>query len=452
MSKPVIDALGALQVTKEQWETLGRTDRPLRWGFWLLVVGLGLLLAWAIWAPLGQGVPASGSVVIETRRKTIQHPSGGVVMAVRVREGQQVSQGEVLIEINDTQARAALESARQTYFGQLATQARLAAEQHMAAAVTFPQELLLLQEEPWARDLVLAQRTLFATRRASFTAELAAMQQSLQSTRLQLDGVEKSLQTKQQQAQLQARQLQSVQTLSAEGFAPRNQVLQMEQSQLDLRAAVEDLKVLRERLQTSISEVGLRMEVQRQNQFKDIGAQLADVQRELRVSRERLLVAQEELERTQLRAPVAGQVVGLTVTDTGGVISAGQRLMDVVPQGESLLIDARIPPHIIDRVQAGQAVDIRFATFANTPQLVVPGHIVSLSGDALSDPAGFQSNSGTYYLARVAVDPQGHQILGARTLRPGMPVEVLVRVGERSLLQYLLHPLVKRMAASMKEE
>jgi protease secretion system membrane fusion protein len=132
----------------------------------------------------------------------------------------------------------------------------------------------------------------------------------------------------------------------------------------------------------------------------------------------------------------------------GLAVQTGQKLMDVVPEDEVLVLESKVPPNLIDRVHAGLPVDVRFAAFADSPQLVVDGRLVSVSGDLLTEP---QTNA-TYYLARVQLTPEGYRKLGARSLQPGMPVEVVLRTGERSLLTYLMHPLTKRLAASMKED
>jgi protease secretion system membrane fusion protein len=149
-----------------------------------------------------------------------------------------------------------------------------------------------------------------------------------------------------------------------------------------------------------------------------------------------------------IRAPAAGHVVGLETQTVGAVIQPAQRLMDVVPEDETLLIEARVPPHLIDRLHEAQPVDARFASFSHSPQLVVEGRLASVSAVLLTDP---QTHAG-YYLARVAVTPEGMKTLGRRVLQPGMPVELVFRTGERSLLAYLLHPLTKRVAASLTEE
>jgi protease secretion system membrane fusion protein len=170
---------------------------------------------------------------------------------------------------------------------------------------------------------------------------------------------------------------------------------------------------------------------------------------------ERLKANQAEMDRIEIKAPVAGQVVGLTIQTVGGVVTGSQKLMDIVPSQEDLLIEAKVPPNFIDRVKAGQHVDVRFTTFANTPQLVVEGSLESISTDAIDasgalslSPTGFNS----FYLGRVRLTSFGIEKLQGRQLQAGMPVEVVIKTGERSVLKYLLHPIIKRMASSMIEE
>jgi protease secretion system membrane fusion protein len=145
-------------------------------------------------------------------------------------------------------------------------------------------------------------------------------------------------------------------------------------------------------------------------------------------------------------------VVGLTVQTVGAVIGPGQKIMDIVPEDESLILESRIPPHLIDRVHTGDPVDARFTGFSHSPQLVLEGKIMSISQDVLNDPQPMPGQMPNYYLARVAITPEGIAKLGNRKMQPGMQAEVVIRTGERTLLTYLLHPLIKRVAASMKEE
>jgi protease secretion system membrane fusion protein len=172
------------------------------------------------------------------------------------------------------------------------------------------------------------------------------------------------------------------------------------------------------------------------------------VSRDVQAEEARYIATGNELRRTEIKAPADGQVMGLAFQAPGSVIAPGYKIMDIVPEDAPLLLEARISPQMIDRIQTGQSVDIRFAAFAHTPQLVVRGTVTSVSRDLLSDDA----NHITYYLARVSVTPEGLKTLGAQRLQPGMGAEVIFKTGERSMLTYLLHPLTKRLAASMKEE
>jgi len=177
---------------------------------------------------------------------------------------------------------------------------------------------------------------------------------------------------------------------------------------------------------------------------------LSDVTRDVQSDAEKFVAVKADLDRSEIKAPVAGQVVGLAAQTVGGVVQPGQKIMDVVPGNEALLLEARIEPHLIDKVRAGLPTDVRFTAFAHSPQLVVAGEVQSVSSDLLTEQQGNMPVS--YYLARIKVTPEGMKTLGKRQLQPGMPAEVVIRTGERSMLTYLLNPLTKRLAASMKEE
>ncbi|MBI3369633.1 MAG: HlyD family efflux transporter periplasmic adaptor subunit, partial [Burkholderiales bacterium] len=246
----------------------------------------------------------------------------------------------------------------------------------------------------------------------------------------------------------QTRQLVGVKALADDGYAPKNQALQMAQAETELRSSLTDIEANIQRSESAIAEARLRIAQRKQEYMKEASTQLADVRREVQANQERLAAISTDLSRMQIRAPVAGQVVGLTLGGPGGVVSPGQRLMDILPRGESLLLDAKIAPAVIDRVRVGDTVEVRFSAFANTPQLVAQGKLISLSGDAVSEG----NSSPPFYLARVALTDSGRKELGDRVMQPGMNAEVLIKTGERSLLTYLMHPLIKRVKSSMIEE
>lgn len=426
------------------------TRTPIRIGFWMLLVGFGGFLAWAAYAPLDEGVAAQANVAIETHRRTIQHMVGGVVSKVFVKEGQTVHAGDVVIELDHAAAQANYEMVRQNYLGQRAAESRLVAELSDLPQIEFHRSLTENANDPLVRQHITVQNQLFASRRAALKAELDAAKESIGGFEAQLAGISAMIESRRTQARLQNEQIASVRELSSEGYAPRNQLLQLEQAQAELRTQMEDLNGNRARVLKQIAELKLRTTQRIEEYHKEVNAQLAEVRREVQGGQDRLIAVREELQRTQIRTPVDGQIVGLAVTAVGGVVTPGQRLMDVVPKGEGLLIDAKIPPHVIDRVRLGNPADVRFSAFAHSPQLVVEGKLVSLSTDAVTESVG--NMVATYYLGRIEVTPRGVQELGNRVMQPGMPAEVIIRSGERSLLTYLLHPLTKRIAASMKEE
>jgi len=227
-----------------------------------------------------------------------------------------------------------------------------------------------------------------------------------------------------------------------------NRQMELERAVADNSASTADVQANLSRAQSAILEMRQRADALRADYRKEVDTSLADVRREVQADAEKFKALTEELGRTEIRTPVTGHVVGLTVQTVGGVVQAGQKLMDIVPRNEALVLETQVAPNLIDRIQPGAPVDVRFAAFAHSPQLVVAGVVDSISADILTDPSGKYS----YYLARVSITPDGMKTLGKRLLQPGMPVDVVIKTGERSLLTYLLHPLLKRISASMKEE
>ena len=426
------------------------TNKPIRLGFWVLIVGFGAFLLWSVLAPLDEGVSAQGMVSIASKRKTIQHMNGGVVHDVMVKEGQMVKAGDVLIELDESISKANYESIRQNYMGQRAAESRLLAEQQGLSQIVFHPDLMKLAGDPLIAQHMQSQTQVFLSRRAALEAEMSAAGENLEGLKAQFASTTLMLQNRQAQALLQEKQIDSIRALAEQGYAPKNQLLQLEQSKSELRSLMADLQGNLNRIQRSQAEVGQRIVQRRQEYLKEVSTQLADVRREVQAGQDKLKAVTEELARTKIRSPVDGQVIGMAVSSVGGIVSPGQRLMDIVPQGEALLIDAKIPPHIIDKVHTGEKVEVRFSTFANSPGLVLDAVLVSLSSDTVNEqtPMGTQM----YYLARVQITPKGNAELGSRVMQPGMPAEVLIKTGERTFLTYLLHPLTKRIAASMKEE
>lgn len=420
-----------------------------RWGLWALAIGFGGFLAWAALAPLDEGVPGQGTVALDTKRKAVQHLTGGIVEQVLVREGDVVQEGQLLIKLDAAVARANYESARQSYFGLLAMQGRLQAEQQEKNKVVWHEALQKAAgADPLIEQQVLNQEQLFHTRKRLLTSDLRSIEENIQGQEAVIQSYTSMLSSRKQQLEFLHEELKHLRGLVKEGYAPRNRQLELERMVADANASIADLQGNIMRARSAILELRQRAMSRQQEYRKEVETQLADVSRQVLVDGEKFRSVSNDLERTEIRSPVSGQVVGLMAQTVGGVVQPGQKLMDVVPQGAELMLEAHVPPHMIDRVGAGMPVDVRFSSFANTPQLVVNGEVDSVSADLLTDP---QTNV-SYYLARVKVTPEGVKSLGHRQLHPGMPVEVIFKGGERTMLTYLLHPLTKRLAASLTEE
>jgi protease secretion system membrane fusion protein len=425
------------------------TRAVARTGLLVLTLGFGGFLLWAGLAPLDEGVPTMGMVTLDSKRKTVQHLSGGIVKEVLVQEGQQVKEGQPLLRLDAAVAKANYEAVRQRYLGYRAMQSRLFAEQAGRDAIDFHPDVKEALSDPLIKQQVSTQQQLIQARRAALAADLQGIEESMQGLKEQLGSYQNILVQRRSQLALLTEELTNTRGMVKEGYAPRNRQLELERMVAESNAAIADLTGNSLRVARQVAELGQRSVARKQEYRKEIETQLSDVTREVQSDAEKFVAVTADLVRMEIKSPASGQVVGLSVQTVGAVLQPGQKLLDVVPDQQTLLLEAHIPPHLIDKVQTGLMADIRFNSFAHSPQLVVDGRVMSVSGDLLSDP---QQPQYSYYLARVQVTPAGMKTLGARQMQPGMPAEIVIKTGERSLLTYLMHPLTKRMAASMKEE
>lgn len=425
------------------------TGQAARIGLWALGLGLGGFLLWATLAPLDEGVPSQGMVALDTKRKVVQHLSGGIVRQVLVHEGETVKDGQPLIVLDDANVLANFEASRLRYFTLRAMQGRLEAEKVGSDEPRFAPDLLAAAKtEPEIRQLVENQTHLLRSRRASLQADVQAMEESILGQNALQQSYAGMLESRRTQRTLLQDELSHTRELVAEGYAPRNRQLELERQTADTNLSITELLGNTARSQRTVAELRQKILSRKQEYRKEVEAALAETVRDVEPEGKRYSALKGELARTEVRAPAAGQVVGLAVQTVGAVVQPGQQIMSIVPPGEPLVLEARVAPHLVDRVHAGLAADVRFASFAHSPQLVVQGQVASVSGDLLTDA---QTNI-SYYLARVKLTSEGMKALGSRQLQPGMPAEIVIKTGQRSLLTYLAAPLLKRLAGSLKEE
>ena len=439
LNAKVVGDSNVLQLDDTRYSRLG----------WLLMLGgfLGFL-GWAALAPLDKGVAVSGKVMVSGHRKVVQHPSGGIVERIDVRDGDKVVAGQVLIRLKETPLLGQAQSLRSQFYGSLASEARLNAERDGALEVSFPTELTTLAAAPEVASNLALQRQLFDSRRQALLLDQQGIHESIAGAEAQLRGVRDSQASKVLQRTALTEQLQGLRELAREGFIPRNRLLDSERVYAQVLGSISEDYGRIGQLQRQVLEMRLKIRQLAEEYQKEVRTQLADTRVRTEDLRNRLASAEFELANSQLRAPVAGIVVGLDVFTEGGVIKPGQALMEIVPQGEPLLVEARVPVELADKVHPGLPVELMFSAFSQSTTPRVAGEVTLVSADRQVD----ERTDEPYYTLRAQVSDAGMAQLAGLQIRPGMPVEAFVRTGERSMLNYLFKPLLDRTHMALVEE
>ncbi len=321
------------------------TDTPIRLGIKVLGIGFGLFLIWAAFAPLDEGVPSQGMVSIDTKRKVIQHLTGGIIKQVHVKEGQMVQAGDILLTLDDSMAKARFEEVRQRYVGDRAQENRLQAEQAGMKSIVFSPDLLAMKDDPIVKQHMQNQELLMHSRRSALHAELQGLEESIQGQEAMIQGYQGMIESKRNQLALLNDQLKGVKELADEGYAPKSQQRDLELRVAQTNGDIADSMSNMLRAKRSIAELRQRM-LQRNQEFrKDVETQMAQIKQEVDANADKFHALSEEYQRTELKSPVAGQVVGLQFQTVGAVIQPGQKVMDIVPLDEGLLLEVRIAPH-----------------------------------------------------------------------------------------------------------
>lgn len=420
-----------------------------RAGLWILVVGFGGFFAWAALAPLDEGVPAPGIVAVESKRKRIDHLTGGIIEKILVREGDTVREGQELIVLNEVQVKAALNGVLAQWRVAAATEARLNAERSGLKAVRFPLELEKAAGDPDAAATMNAQRDLFRSRRTALEGELAIIRESVRGLELQIRSLNELKAGREKQIQLFNEQLASFVKLNAQGFVSRNQLLEIERQLVEVQSKQsEDLANIAA-VNARLAEFRMRG-AQREFEYRrEVETQLTEIQRELSTLSERLAALRDTYGRLAVRAPVGGKVVDLAFHTINSTIKPGDRILDIVPEGDELVIEAQVQPQYVDRIRAGLPAEVHFDAYVSRARRpIVRGTVKTVSADVLTD-----SRTGLpYYAMRVSVPGDQVKGLGGRPLQPGMQGTVMVMTGERSLLAYLARPFLRRFSESLSEQ
>ncbi|WP_237140778.1 MULTISPECIES: HlyD family type I secretion periplasmic adaptor subunit [Pseudomonas] len=422
-------------------------DRPIRRvGYLMLLVTFGLFGGWAALAPLDSSALAPGVVTVKSYRKTVQHLEGGIVRELRVHDGDLVKTGDVLLVLDNTQARSEMETTRSQLIAALQLQARLEAERDaLPEPVAVP---ALDPADPRVQEARDSEARIFQTRRTSLLGEIGLQEKTIGQIEEQIRGFKAIIASKQMLAASYQDEIVDLRALLAEGYVDKQRLREQERSLARLQTEIAESQSEIAQARVHVDEAKLKILQLKKAFASEVAGLLGDARTKVYELRERLATLQDRDQRTDILAPESGMVMGMTVHTLGAVVSPGTALLDIVPANEELIVEAQVSPMDIDRIALGKLADIRFSAFKSSTTPVIEGRLVQISADRL-----INKDTGTaYYLARVALTDKGRQTLGNLTLVPGMPVEVLVNTGARTLLQYLMQPASNVFARSLIED
>ncbi|MEH2920302.1 HlyD family type I secretion periplasmic adaptor subunit [Samsonia erythrinae] len=442
--------MSALELSEENRDQIAQRDeqRAVRLGWWLVLAGFGGFLLWALFAPLDKGVMVKGSVVISGNRKVVQHNQGGIIDRIRVKDGDRIEAGQVLFTLNAVDARSASEGLDGQYVQLVARESRLLAEQRRLNDIVMTPQLGQIAARPAVGVITALQRDLLRSRQQSLKLEAEGIRTSIAGMEASLSAQQQVMASKQNQRDTLEQQLQGLRSLAAENYVPRNKMLESERLLAQLKGDIAQLTGEMNRTRRDIEQQTLLIAQRQQEYDKEVNSELAEVQALLNDVASQKEKADFNLANIQLRAPVSGTVVGLKVFTEGGVVSPGQTLLEIVPDDQPLLVDARLPVELVDKVWSGLPVELQFVAFNQSTTPRVAGTVELLSADRLLD----ERDGSPYYSLRIQVDEAGKRALQGLAIKPGMPVQGFIRTGERSFVNYLFKPLMDRLHLALTEE
>ncbi|MCK5446079.1 MAG: HlyD family type I secretion periplasmic adaptor subunit [Rhodospirillaceae bacterium] len=404
-----------------------------------------MFIVWGGLAPIASASIATGVLVVEGKTRTIQHLEGGIVGEILVRDGDKIAAGEVLVRLDDTKARATYDLLSKRRLNASALMARLQAEHNNASEVSFPASLAN-STDPDLMAMVDGQNALFASRRANLTNQVAILDGRIAEYQSEIVGLQGRIGADQQQHALTREQIGDVRALLKEGLARKPRLLELEVKASEIDSRLRHSKSQITRNQQRIQGVNASISETRTKQASQVADALRNAEAELLDMDERLRAAEDVLARTAIMAPVSGVVTNLRVNTNGGVIAPGEPVVDIVPEDERLIVEARVRPDDIDIVRPGLAAHVRFTALNQRNTQPAPGIVRTISADRLVEP-----NTGeSYFLATVELD-ETKGTVPEELLYPGMSAEVMIETGERSALAYLFEPLTNSMNRAFRE-
>jgi HlyD family secretion protein len=410
----------------------------------LLVGGFG---AWAALANLNGAIIAGATIIAESYSKRVQHQTGGIVSKILVKDGDRVAAGQPLIDLDPTDAKAELAIVRNSIDELLVKKARLEAQRDGATELKLAQSILAKKSDPRIADIMSGQSKLLQSTSESVLGKLSQLKQQVAQMNEQISGIDSQMTSKKEQVTLIKQEMESLKKLEAKGLVPKSRVLAMEREQSRLDGENGELRASKASAQSRISEVELRALQLQEDLRTEALTELRDTDAKIGELAEREIALSSRVVRTTINAPITGTIYQMSVHTEGGVISPGETLMLIVPEGDDLVLQAQVSPNDIDQIHAGQQARVRFPSFnaRTTPEIF--GEVQQIAADVSRADA----NSPPFYAVRLVLSAKELEKLGENRLKPGMNAEAYIQTTAQSPMSYLLKPLVDQFARALRE-
>jgi HlyD family type I secretion membrane fusion protein len=416
----------------------------IRSGLAVIVGGALALGGWMTLAPLSGAVIAPGFVKVDLNRKVVQHQEGGIVRAIRVRDGDKVKEGQELVLLDDVRIDAQLDLLRTQLDGERAKAARLEAERSYAAKPKFPKDLT---DQPRTTEIIERESALFRARRDAVETQVAVLRTQIKESANEAAALADQIAAEEKALGLQKAELEANERLLAQGYIQKTRILTLQRAVAEYEARFGEHKAELSKSRQRVSELELRILTMR-NQYAQVASdELKDTTTRIFDLEERIRPSKDAATRQKITSPIAGEVVGLKVFTAGSVIGPRDVLMEIVPEEKRLIIEARIRPDDINHVRSGSEADIRLTAYKQRTTPLVYGKVIYVSGDRMTDP----QNGTPYYIVHIDVTDRALADAGNLHLTAGMPAEVFIRTDSRTALDYLTAPVTASLRRGMRE-
>lgn len=412
-----------------------------------ITIAFGTFFGWAFGASLDSAAVSQGSVIVDSRRKTVSHFEGGILKEMLVKEGEHVKAGQVLLRLDATFAQSSLDQLRVQRLGALARLARLSAEQSDRRTIEFPEELLRSQE-PGVQAVLETERKLFQSRWADLDGKIAIQRKKIEQYQEELEALAAQTEANDRQLTLVTEELEGVRQLYEKGYERRPRLLELEGRASELRGRRGELNARKSQTEQSIAAAELEILAIESERRTEIGNAIQETQLSLSDINEKMRAAENVLSRVEVTSPQDGYVTNIRFFTPGGAIGAGEPILDIVPFDDPMVIEARIEPRAIDSVRVGLPVQVRLTAYNMKTLPTLEGRVTYVSADSIVDERTGQP----YFVGRVALLPDELESLENVSLYPGMPADVVIVTGERRAIDYLISPITDSMNRAFRED